>query len=1378
MSASNNPVETIGKQDDDPTIKGTNSKSDSVSHSRDGNCSIGPTSVPKPLLSAAVSCLIEFRQRRAAGDKISARKFVDQENISDPEIVVDLAFEELLDEERNGKKGFEEQICRDFPEHATEIRRQIFFHRALQDFDTGNEANETVLSGTVPMANRSVPADSSPVPEISGLKMVRQIGRGGMGVVYLAEQPALSRQVAVKLLLSGAWASKEIRARFRAEAQMAASLRHPNIVQVYEVGESAGQPFLIMEYVGNGTLDGLIATQRVAFRDATEAVRTLAMTLHETHKVGIFHRDLKPGNILLSRRSDGVSGQTDQGKVSLADFMPKITDFGLAKFQQEEQALSGPTLTLAGDILGTPSYMAPEQTQGNATGPWTDVYSLGAILYEMLAGKPPYQATTPWETLQKLMKDDPSPLPRDIPLDLRTICHKCLMRRPQDRYTSMHALAEDLQRYLEGKPIRARRVSMLERASSWCQRNRAVTALTTLVVVALSTLLGVTLWSRSQLKDLLVEMADSRKNESDARADAVAHLWDSLISEARAQQTSGQAGSRTESLNAISKAIELLPQVGETHQRKAAIRDASIAAMALSEMKSIGTWKGPSLPTTIALATDGRLNRVAQFHGDRVTITENLGETLVKVFPVPGVSQLSMSDDGRWLAAFGESCKLFDLNQAETQATAEFPSGGYWGFSPDGSRLVGSTKDGLVVFNTATNQIEHRIQKISTDYPLAFARDNRKVAIQYGESIWVLDFLSGEKLNELPAGKSQLGNHCLAWHPDNNRLAAAVYDKDSIHLWDVTTAQIVRTFRDRGSAISMAFDHAGEHLLFCSLWGGALKVFNVESESPVLSLQATNTTRFVATETGVRAIMSTGREKHDCWEFVPQKILQTLATQRSRETECLLVDVSPTSNWAVVGTVNGMELFDRHTKKLGANLEVGIVDNSQICFDVLGRLWSCQDKNWIRWEIKDGVLHATKPFRQTSEFWPIQINHSGDWTLTSNSWEVRLESLAEPGKVILLGVHQDVRRSDFSCDGRWVATGAWNGNDTKIWSMKDGHLVNTLKTGPVSVPRFSPDSRWLVTSENGGVLWDTSDWSVALRLNAPGSVSSGLVFAFSPDSRWLVNSRLNGELQVWDLQTKASLGILKDPNQFRVESLAFSPDQRELYCIRKDTSAFVSVWNLGVLEDELKKLNVELALELKPEAASAEITQTNFRPLIVEKNEILTSLFGTKLSIDAQKALDSGDWKQGLELYRQAADVNSDNAQILNSLAWNLVVCPPEFRDSATAVDLASRAVRIDGNPIYLNTLGTAQYRSGQFKEALETLKKSLGDGSADAAAFDYYTLSCCYANLGEHELAQQMLSSGIAAYDRVRTAIPEQWNRELRQFRAEAESALATLKK
>ena len=309
----------------------------------------------------------------------------------------------------------------------------------------------------------TIPDDTLEIPgagvSIPGYEVIRELGRGGMGVVYLAWQAGLGRLVAVKMIRSGELARPLDRSRLRAEAEAVARLDHPNLVRIYEIGECDGHPFFTMEYVDGGRLADTLRGTPMSPGRAAALAETLAHASQSAHERGVVHRDLTPNNVMIA--SDG---------------QPKIVDFGLSKL-----IVGGAGATLTGEILGTASYMAPEQAGGRSkdVGPAADVYALGAILYEMLTGRPPFKAETPLETLVQVANDDPVAPRRLQPRlsrDLENVCLKCLNKEPA-RVPERLALAEDLRRYLAGEPVRARPVGVVSRATRWARRRPGVAAL-------------------------------------------------------------------------------------------------------------------------------------------------------------------------------------------------------------------------------------------------------------------------------------------------------------------------------------------------------------------------------------------------------------------------------------------------------------------------------------------------------------------------------------------------------------------------------------------------------------------------------------------------------------------------------------------------------------------------------------------------------------------------------------------------------------------------------------------------------------------------------------------------------------------------------------
>jgi serine/threonine protein kinase/tetratricopeptide (TPR) repeat protein len=463
------------------------------------------------------------------------------------------------------------------------------------DLSNLKESGPTVQSDAPPQTPPTGPPEGESVTpvlggkvHVAGYEILGELGRGGMGVVYKARQKKLKRMVALKMILAGAHAGPAHLARFRTEAEAVARLQHPNIVQIFEIGEQDNLSYIALEYVSGGSLSHKLRGKPLPDNEAAALLEVLARAMHFAHQQGIIHRDLKPANVLLT-----------------ADGQPKITDFGLAKKIDEAAG------TATGAILGTPCYMAPEQAGGRSkeTGPLADVYALGAMLYEFVTGRPPFNAPRPLDTVMQVLHNEPVPPSRFQPKvarDLETICLKCLQKNPARRYASAEDLADDVRRFLDGKAIRARPVPVWERVGKWARRRKALAT-----ALGLSFLLGISLLVIGLLmvKDRLARERATKKAEEE-----VTRLIDRAQLAARSEDSESDWKSGRDVANQALERIDAEPALAALRPKASAIRDE-----AEKKIKSRGLRneffglrdRALFLHATLATGDGSRLNRAA-----------------------------------------------------------------------------------------------------------------------------------------------------------------------------------------------------------------------------------------------------------------------------------------------------------------------------------------------------------------------------------------------------------------------------------------------------------------------------------------------------------------------------------------------------------------------------------------------------------------------------------------------------------------------------------------------------------------------------------------------------------------------------------------------
>ncbi len=634
---------------------------------------------PVEPLGSASEVRHDQRERWLRGDRVRVEDYLaaDPALADDPDTVLDLLFREVVLREQGGELPGVEELVRRFPDLEKRIRSQFALHEALRSLPgpkaapraelgtprAGEDASPTVFVGAEggsaadPQAARAAALDRRAVP---GYEILEELGRGGMGVVYKARQLSLNRLVALKMVLSGAHAGAAELERFRSEAEVAARVQHPNLVQIYEIGEHDGRPYFSLEFVDGGSLADAIKGRPQPPLMAAQTVETLARAVHAAHERGIVHRDLKPANVLVT--ATGVL---------------KITDFGLAK------RLDGTGRTATGDILGTPLYMAPEQAAGKVKdiGPATDVYALGVILYELLTGRPPFVAEVSIDIVRQVISDEPlspSRLQRRLPRDLVTVCLKCLEKDPKKRYPSAAALADDLRRFQNGEPIAARPATRVQRVVKWARRRPALAGLVAVSAVAVLTLL-IGGWAYSvQLHQALTEAQD--------RAEETRRLV------VRLNVTSGarrlDEGDWFGALVWFSQALQRdagHPDREEMHR----IRIASVLRRC-AELKQI--WFHPGAVQAARFSSDGKRAVTASKDGTArvwdVASGAPVGPELRHGAPV---RHAELSPDGRRVLTAGEGVtRLWDAASGKelTPPLRHAREGGWARFSPDGKRVL------------------------------------------------------------------------------------------------------------------------------------------------------------------------------------------------------------------------------------------------------------------------------------------------------------------------------------------------------------------------------------------------------------------------------------------------------------------------------------------------------------------------------------------------------------------------------------------------------------------------------------------------------------------------------------------------------------------
>lgn len=640
---------------------------------------------------------------------------------------------------------------------------ELFSQRPTRsDGEPAAESGVTPPDGTVVLGGAAAPSNQTPqlrdAPPIPGYEFLKRLGKGGMGVVWLARDERAGRLVALKVTRSDE-SNESDRTRFRTEAQAMARLRHPNVVQVYDVHEHEGRPYFTMEFCPGGGLDAFLDRKPQPARMCAEIVERLALGIQHAHENGIIHRDLKPANVLICV---DLGGRSAEVKPDTADStnpevrqrlfhtalrnpnsaLLKVTDFGLAKNTDSTQRL-----TQSEAVMGTPSYMAPEQGQSaKAAGAAADIWSLGVILYECVTGSLPFVGASLMEILDHVRGQEPVRPGEKVncPRDLETICLKCLQKDPKRRYADAGQLAADLRNWLDGRPISARPVGSFERAFRWVRRHRALAALYAVSAVALLALLGLGFWFSNMLgaeqarrgadqKQAAIERQAARDKVAAAEMLAQTQRYFTLLAEVRAREVRAKPGWTWDNLGDLAAAGKL-----PVESNPVALRSPAAAALAASDVRLVAVVAQGTSAMSVAWHPDG--HRLAI--GERVAFLSLIGSvTLVDPDRPEQARKLTFTPRVTWKKGGG----LFGSGEAAPDYVSDLA------FSPDGRWLVAGTRSGkllrwdLTVATPVAQEWEAHERVIDT---LRFAPDGRSVFTVSTNHLRRWDMLSGESKAE------------------------------------------------------------------------------------------------------------------------------------------------------------------------------------------------------------------------------------------------------------------------------------------------------------------------------------------------------------------------------------------------------------------------------------------------------------------------------------------------------------------------------------------------------------------------------------------------------------------------------------------------------
>jgi serine/threonine protein kinase/WD40 repeat protein len=1373
--------------------------------------------------------------------------------------------EEFIERRRRGEAPSVEEYAGKFPEHADEIRS--LFPALVMMEKLGAE------SGFYSEAASDRPRSRPParLEQIGDFRILREVGRGGMGIVYEAEQESLGRRVALKVLSGHTVVDGEQVQRFEREARSAARLHHTNIVPVFGVGQQDGLHYYVMQFIQGQGLDEVLTElkrlrslaphnaapiteaahaaqsgERSAAGEVAESLLTgefrggnrpnddgtpedvaeapyslrhngkadgtpapqageqtggtpaplpcgcsadssvtlpgeselstvvksdyqyarsvarigiqVANALEYANGQGILHRDIKPSNLLLDLK----------GTVW-------VTDFGLAK------AAEGADLTHPGDIVGTLRYMAPERFRGRCDAR-ADVYSLGLTLYELLALRPAYDESDRQRLIQLVTQEQPSRLRRlrpTVPHDLATIIHKAISREPDHRYATAQALGEDLQRFIDDKPILARHILPLERLVRWGRRNPGLATLTAIVVVLLLTIAGISSLAAVRLRHALSETQT-------AKADTTDKLWESYLAQASAGRLTRQPGQRFDSLRAIREALKLpVPKDRSLDD----LRNEAIACLCVTDDLEIAKeWDGCATGTTVVAVDDAFERYARDDHQGNVSIRRITDDRELLRLPGEGVALhdycgLQFSPDGRflhqvWPVDGGYRARLWRIDAAQPVAVLSDDHINLT-FRPDGLQFAAAYPGGSIRFFDADTVHEVRRHSNILSQAAALLRWNPRLpqmAIMERRVCRVIDIDSGKSLSEIPVPG---GADWIDWHPEG-RVLAISSDGLKIYLYEVSDRRLVVPPLEghKQYGILARFNHAGDRLV-SNDWASIFRIWDTQTGRQLLAQPGTGNgltfsrdDRLLAAEVDVPHVRLF--HYHISHEF-RTVALRSSASEGYRGHAVATLDGRLLAVWAP----DGVSLVDMLRGEKVATLPLSGINEPCFFEPHDEALWTSGQNGLLRWPMRSDAsrrkLQVGPPQAMGPATW---INASAASTdaqvvCTPQRNEGALLWRRRTNEKVILGPQQDVRHVTVSPDGRWAATGSHtvaSSSGAKVWhaDTDTGDRVADLPVGGLCAVMFSPDSRWLVTTGGGARIWAVDSWQEGPTLAGARHTRD---VCFSADSQLLALEGNPGEVRLVRTETGAELARLTAPEQTRLVPQVFTPDGTRLVTLGTETGT-LHIFDLSSIRAQLVELGLDWEAPPLPPAPAIDVERLEVQ---VEMGNFKERVRADELVGLAGQHGSDKQYAQAAQALREAVRLDPTHAAAHNNLAWLLLTAPDDVRNPQEALPLARQAVELASNEtLYQNTLGVALYRTGHFADAVEALETSLCESKGASDAFDLFFLAMCHHRLGDTGEATDCRDRAKLWFNQHRGKLPVAWVAELMEFQSEADRVFA----